>query len=1083
MSEPQPVIKRIRLRSDGPQRTVWEARYDGQDMLEIEARDVGAEDQNALGVVEEALTCARAVRLGSHLVPEFRSVLFDDGYGNHIVRLVLSMDGGQVLAAASESQCSEEEVLRFASSHAALLAALHRAGFSGFRPQLEDIVWRDSGREWTFYGWQEVRRDARSTVGDLSAAGRLWALLLLGHPAPTTPPLSLFADLDSWRRISLGTRRLLLQLLSPSRNDAPAVPASPGQASPSSCAVTSSMQFWQYSPIITADELVKALDDWQSYWERSKHSPDELLDAARGFDESQPQLAIDLRDLVGRQRPGSNGAEAVAIQASRAVLENVRKQAHDEYRRADFGSAALLFSRLAGTLTLPACERLDAWRWYAASSVLASEGADALSRIGGRTKPEILQKAIEVVNQDPEESAGTISQQAYKFSAGRTHLNELQADFRTVMLCRKANKEFILHPETAEQLYLDASQKLSGLPASYQDALIAVYGDPQSRVESCVRRRLQKEELDGHWQAAEAAEKAGDWGLAELRYRSAASLAGGLRIPQRSRECAEFDKQAREYESSANQMRLRTQVEHLPANATAEEIVQADHLPAFAALRSLLQNWPQNAWGEERLTAWRQQLQDGFTKVQPADWANMSLIGAALIALLPNDKDVRDLLSSRVADLAKAWMDDLEQIRKRPGSQTPADVEARIQDTQRHLDQLQQVRPWLAHVGRDGLFGELCQAAEAETERLRNRQHEQERIAAEYEDALEGCEPAHKVRAVLQKAQTLSVELYDDTIKTVKQLLVALPRSSWEAAHDAHIDLLMAEAHWKAGHPEEAKPLYKRVIENENAPKEYRDSALKAFQYLERAGDGASPTLAAARFGKPLVTLEQINKAVMWTRVWAIAGIALTAVLGGIVLGLTLLRGNGAPPPVAQATPAPPSPSSAAGIVWLRPDYWTGDVGVGQAVTATLEVTHTVDFTQPLQPIVDIWPEGSLEFALYSRPASADRYQWEIVITGTITGPAPALVVTSLPNGSRVAELEVMVRPTARTDEDRWLARTRDGEGRDILWVRGQSAVVVGRSRDRRAVKLRLADGSPGWIAASECLIAGDLDDVPEIGR
>ena len=234
-------------------------------------------------------------------------------------------------------------------------------------------------------------------------------------------------------------------------------------------------------------------------------------------------------------------------------------EAKKKYQRANFGEAALLFSRLAGTLTLPASERLDAWRWHLLSAAFVSEGsnANALLGIGSRILPE-LQDAIENVDRAPDESAGKIGEQARKFSTGQKHLKTLQADFDMVRLCRKANREFILQPAMAEQLYWDASQRLSGLPASYQDALIAVYGDPQDRIESCAQRRLQKEELDGHQQAAEDAVKAGEWGLAELRYRSAASLAGELKIPQRARECAEFDRKACQYESRANEMGLRT---------------------------------------------------------------------------------------------------------------------------------------------------------------------------------------------------------------------------------------------------------------------------------------------------------------------------------------------------------------------------------------------------------------------------------------------------------------------------------------------------------------------------------------------
>ena len=192
MSEPQPVIQRIRLRSDGPLLAVREAIYVVRTRWSWRCAMSGRAGRDVLQTIIEALTRLRDTRPGSYLVPAYRSVPIDGGDGNSVERLLLCTYGGQELATASEAHFSEEEVLRFANSHATLLAELHRAGFSGFRPQLEDIVWREDGRDWTFYGWEGVRRDTCYAVGDLGAAGRLLGAPSSGAPCavhPTSRPV------------------------------------------------------------------------------------------------------------------------------------------------------------------------------------------------------------------------------------------------------------------------------------------------------------------------------------------------------------------------------------------------------------------------------------------------------------------------------------------------------------------------------------------------------------------------------------------------------------------------------------------------------------------------------------------------------------------------------------------------------------------------------------------------------------------------------------------------------------------------------------------------------------------------------
>ena len=127
--------------------------------------------------------------------------------------------------------------------------------------------------------------------------------------------------------------------------------------------------------------------------------------------------------------------------------------------------------------------------------------------------------------------------------------------------------------------------------------------------------------------------------------------------------------------------------------------LQADYAPVFAALNALLRGWPQNDWGEDAAHSLAPTVA-GFIQrgARPIGRAGRAL-ARRLIALLPKDEDVNSSLSSRVEDFVEDWKRDLEQIGKRRGSQTPAEVEARIQNTQAHLNRLQQAQPWLASSG------------------------------------------------------------------------------------------------------------------------------------------------------------------------------------------------------------------------------------------------------------------------------------------------------------------------------------------------------------------------------------------------
>ena len=751
MSVYPPSIQRTRLRSMGQQVAVWDARdkYD-QAVVELEALS----DHAALEPIHDALQTLADSGLQPADFPAISRV--DRDQDGSVTRLFLHGLRGQPLSADWAQTAGELELLRLAHRHFALLAQLHRAGYSGLRPTVDEVFWNSNTMALTVFGWEDVRAGESGQDGDLRAAALLWGEALTGRPLPIEQPLTLYTDWDAWHRLSLRTRRMLLDLLAPTffnwsdryripdrlradlERHAPIPEQKPAPPAPSS----------------SARLMADAIEDWIKHFYAT---PGELRDRAQLIkDTPEADELFDLADILS-QGKAEDSANRRLPQQTRAInrLERCLKDAKVLFDREDFFEAAAAFQKVGSARIAPGPLRLEAWRWWAAAEAMQvlQETQDQLEDTLVNLR-ERLTTVVQRVSVGDYKSANNKLSVLLQASNSLPELNALRTLELDIDVCRYlAGGRYQLQRDGAIALHQfgQACDGLSRLhPPAYAEALVATLGDPAIGRRQADERCRRELELEKHIADSETARKGEHWSEASRAYLLAAQAARDLEKPDST-----------QLTHDARLMKLRQLVVEAGGNRKSKAYTADGAEVTVSALVRLCSEYPDDQWGQECAGLWKAFLE---TRI---DRDTAPAAASQLLRLFPEDEGVRRELNAAADRAIERWASALEQHRSQDQWVTPREIVNAIGDLRQVRHKIDEARRWLAEIQHGVPSRQITERCNEYLSVWMGRQHAQQELRVAYKEAIRLGQPYDHL---LEKAEASHLELFD----TPKQSIAAL---------------------------------------------------------------------------------------------------------------------------------------------------------------------------------------------------------------------------------------------------------------------------------------------------------------------
>lgn len=713
----------------------------------------------------------------------YPTVLHFDESPNGKTTLALGLRGAP-LAASWPIHAGEEDVLHLALQHVQLLNALHQTGFSGLRPEIEDIWWDPDYNAATILGWEWVKENNQGRRDDLKRAAALWTQLLCGAPPPVFPPLTLDTDWPAWQRISRGTRRLVVDLLGDN-----------------GAALTAGL----------AQARIEA--HLARYGQKAK----ELVQEGRQILAADPESAGDLFDLAARQDPSSPAAAFLpyADQKTLETIDNALKQAESQLLLGLFKDASFEFQRLALTVA-PTSRRLRAWRlWTVAETgrwlVETSDSKEQFQwepEINGLLQSISLAEAGELKRARERISELFSPDPSSQFPDALRHLRwDLEACQH--MLIAKTDLE--QHKDTAAQAFERALQICDNLSPDYRQAWLAQMGEPKAGIEIAGRIKAVVAKRDAAIRAAKAAEKKNDAARAEQKWYEVL------------RYCEPSDHEWSDFRRRAHRAHLLHQT--LAAGAGQDvHGLEPERVPAvLSALMALAQAFPDDLWATESAKRWQNQL---LTEIEQHPQGPAA---PTLARWWPDEPTVAQALDTAAVQALDRWRQQYESASTSFDPATPGRVASAAAALDGLIAALADALTWLCATSCASEAEELLRLARERRDVVSEVQGDQASLRKELEAALELSQP---VLGILDRAEEHEIELYDDPQRSVAQLrakvteIRAAPDAGWQ------FNLMLAEMAQRAGDVARTRQEYAVIVENLTAPEHVRSFAQEALRLL-----------------------------------------------------------------------------------------------------------------------------------------------------------------------------------------------------------------------------------------------------------
>lgn len=719
----------------------------------------------------------------------YPTVLHFDESPNGKTTLALGLRGAP-LAASWPIHAGEEDILHLALQHVQLLNALHQAGFSGLRPEIEDIWWDPDYAAATILGWEWVKENDQGRRDDLKRAAALWTQLQCGAPPPVFPPLTLDTDWPAWQRVSRGTRRLVVDLLG------------------------------ENGAVLTADLAQARIE---AHLARSGQKAKELVQEGRQILATAPESAGDLFDLAARQDPSSPAASFLpyADQKTLETIDNALKQAESQLLLGLFKDASAEFQRLALTVA-PTSRRLRAWRlWTVAETgrwlVETSDSKEQFQwepEINGLLQSISLAEAGELKRARERISELFSPDPSIQFPDALRHLRwDLEASQH--MLIAKTDLE--QRKDTATQAFERALQICDNLSPDYRQAWLAQMGEPKAGIEIAGRIKAIVTMRDAAIRAAKAAEKKNDAARAEQKWYEVL------------RYCEPSDREWSDFRQRAHRARLLHQA--LAAGAGQDvHGLEPERVPAaLSALMALAQAFPDDPWATESTKRWQSEL---LTEIEQHPQGPAAPV---LARWWPDEPTSAQALNAAAVQALDRWRQQLEGVNVSLNPATPSRMASTAAALDGLIAALADAQTWLCATSYASEAEELLRLARERRDVVSKMQADQTSLRQELESALELSQP---VLGILDRADEQGIELYDDAQRSVAQLRTEVtemrvgPDAAWQ------FNLMLAEMAQRSGDIYRARQEYAAIAESLVTPGHVRSFAQEALQLLpERTAD------------------------------------------------------------------------------------------------------------------------------------------------------------------------------------------------------------------------------------------------------
>lgn len=718
---------------------------------------------------------------------------------------------GAPLAASWPEDAGEQDVLHLALQHVQLLNRLHQAGFSGLRPEIEDIWWDPDYIAATILGWEWVKEDNQGRRDDLKRAAALWTQLLCGAPPPVFPPLTLDTDWPAWQRVSRGTRRLVVDLLGES-----------------GAALTAGL----------AQARIEA------HRARSDQKAKELVQEGRQILATDPESAGDLFDLAARQDPNSQAASFLpyADQKTLETIDNALKQAESQLLLGLFKDSSFEFQRLALTIA-PTSRRLRAWRLWTVAETgrWLVETSDTKEQF--QWEPEIngLLQSISLAEAGELKRARERISELFSPDPSTPFpdaLRHLRWDMEACQHILIAKTDLEQHKDTASQAFERALQISDNLSPDYRQAWLALMGEPKAGIEIAGRIKAAGAKRDAAIRAARAAEKKNDAARAEQKWYEVL------------RYCEPSDREWSDFRQRAYRAHLLHQA--LAAGAGQDMPgLETERVPAaLSALMALAQAFPDDPWATESTKRWQNQLLAEIEREPQGPAA------PALVRWWSDEPATAQALDVAAVQALDGWRQQLEGINASLNPATPG----RVASAAATLDALSAVLAnaltWLCTTSSASEAEDLLRQARERQDDVGQVQADQANLRQELEMALQMSQP---VLGILDKAEEREIELYDDPQRSVAQLRAKV--TEMRAAPDAvwQFNLMLAEMAQRAGDVARTRQEYAVIVESLTAPEHVRSFAQEALRLLPERSIAESEVILA-KAGQESTAAESVTE-------------------------------------------------------------------------------------------------------------------------------------------------------------------------------------------------------------------------------
>lgn len=695
--------------------------------------------------------------------------------------LVLGVRGAP-LASAWPDEAMETDVLDLAIQHARLLKALHQAGFSGLQPAFEDLRWDTTHKSLMLLGWEWVPENDESQHEDLRAAAALWVELLTGAAPPLFPPLTPETKGLAWQRVSLGTRVLLSSIL------------------------------LDPQATTTAESTHTQLEAILKHWSQPV---DELL--SEGLDllsREQFPAAQALLDLAARRNPDSVGSFRLRETQERATKRFV--DIISDIRIGACHSAVNKLQRIQGDGATTVQERLRAWRWWTIAEALwrlePGDQPDNSERLG----QELLKVGLDVDRRQIKTALNHVQQALVGEETNRVldGLRFLEADLRSCLLIEQATNLMATDLTTAADLFEQAEHELQKLSEPYCTALAAQLGDAAIGLEQ-VREKLADQELVRRTvNEARAALKADDLSLARQKWNDA------LRLADRS------DPERVTIRQGLRRVQLRSQAVAAGVAGNPENMSSVEVSAVLHALSVLHTAFPRDTWGAAHAKRWQQAL---FTQLErdPTGPA-----GAWLVEHWPKAAGVKRSLEQAAPLALEGWNARVAEIvRDQELPKTPQRAGDLLHRLDNLLAELDRARQWITPTSRAEAFDVLRLTTLDSRMETHAIAAAQARLLMQFKAAVDiGVVPV----SALVEAKQLGIELFDETDRSVANVLTQYYQPVLQSSAQLSILLGSIDAAWRANDTDLALVCCNLVIETPELPEHIRASVEAVSQSIRK---------------------------------------------------------------------------------------------------------------------------------------------------------------------------------------------------------------------------------------------------------